>query len=113
VPVPIHPWKYLRRGFNLSALIASHLARTIGAPFDPRVLCRVRNGTPQAALPLPARARNVAAVFRVRSGADPPARVLLVDDVYTSGATVRAAAGALKCEGADHIVVVTVARTVL
>jgi predicted amidophosphoribosyltransferase len=113
VPVPVRPWKYLRRGFNLPALIGSHLARAIGCPFDPLALRRVGETTPQAALALPDRTGNVAGAFRLPTGRSSPSRVLLLDDVYTSGATARAAAGALKTGGAAHIVVVTVARTVL
>src|SRR5659263_576749 len=48
VPVPAHPWKYFRRGFNLPALIASRLSRRIGFPFDPLALSRTRGRIPQA-----------------------------------------------------------------
>ncbi len=113
VPVPVHPWKYFRRGFNLPALIGASLARSLGWPFDPLALSRAPEQTPQAGLGLQDRRRNVAGAFRLPRGKPSPARVLLLDDVYTSGATARAAAGALKTGGADHIVVVTVARAVL
>ncbi len=112
VPIPARPWKYFRRGFNLPSLVGAHLAREAGYRFDPLVLVRAREKAPQAALPLPARAGNVAGAFRLPGDVSPPSRVLLLDDVYTTGATVRAAACALKTAGADHIVVVTVARTV-
>jgi predicted amidophosphoribosyltransferase len=112
VPVPVRPWKYFRRGFNLPALVGSHLARGTGFPFDPLVLSRTREGTPQASLSLQDRRENVTGAFRLPPGSSSPARVLLLDDVYTSGATVREAACALKTGGADHIVVVTVARAV-
>jgi predicted amidophosphoribosyltransferase len=113
VPVPVHPWKYFRRGFNLPALVGSHLARAIGCPFGPLFLSRIRERAPQATLPLPDRKGNVAGAFCLPPGTSSPSRVLLLDDVYTSGATVQAAACALKTGGANHIVVVTVARAVL
>jgi predicted amidophosphoribosyltransferase len=112
VPVPAHPWKYFRRGFNLPALIASRLSRHIGLPFDPLALSRTRGGVPQARLPGILRHENVEGAFRVPRGRKVPPAILLLDDVYTSGATAEACARALKSAGADSIVVVTVARAV-
>ena len=112
VPVPAHPWKYFRRGFNLPALIATRLARHSGLPFDPLALSRTRGQVPQARLPGILRHKNVEGAFRVPRGRKVPQAILLLDDVYTSGATAEACARALKCAGADSIVVVTVARTV-
>lgn len=112
VPVPVHPWKYFRRGFNLPALIASRLSRRIGLPFDPLALSRTRERAPQARLPGILRHENVEGAFRVPQDRRVPPAILLLDDVYTSGATADACARALKSAGADSIVVVTVARTV-
>jgi predicted amidophosphoribosyltransferase len=112
VPVPAHPWKYFRRGFNLPALIASRLSRHTGFPFDPLALSRTRERVPQARLPGILRHENVEGAFRAPRNRKVPSTILLLDDVYTSGATAEACARALKCAGADSIVVVTVARTV-
>jgi predicted amidophosphoribosyltransferase len=112
VPVPVHPWKYFRRGFNLPALIASRISRCSGLRFDPLALSRTRERGPQARLPWILRNENVAGAFRVPRNRKVPSTILLLDDVYTSGATAKACARALKCAGADSIVVVTVARTV-
>jgi len=112
VPVPAHPWKYFRRGFNLPALIASRLSRRSGLPFDPLALSRTREQAPQARLPGILRHGNVEGAFRVPRRRIVPSTILLLDDVYTSGATAEACARALKCAGAASIVVVTVARTV-
>jgi predicted amidophosphoribosyltransferase len=112
VPVPVHPWKYFRRGFNLPALIASRLSRHIGFPFDPLALSRTRERIPQARLPGSLRHENVEGAFRVPRGREVSPAILLLDDVYTSGATAEACALALKSAGADSIVVVTVARAV-
>ena len=112
VPVPSHPWKYFRRGFNLPALIASRLSRRAGFPFDPLALCRSRGRVPQARLSGVLRRENVEGAFHVPGGRQVPPAILLLDDVYTSGATAEACARALKSAGADSIVVVTVARAV-
>jgi ComF family protein len=113
VPVPIRPGKYFRRGYNLPALVALSLGRLAGWPCDLLLLRRTGERRPQAGLPLAARSENVRGAFIVRTGAQAPRQVLLVDDVYTSGATVAACARKLKTGGAEHIVVLTVARAIL
>ena len=112
VPVPAHPWKYFRRGFNLPALIASRLSGYIGLPFDPLALSRTVERIPQARLPGILRRGNARGSFRVPRNRKVPPEILLLDDVFTSGATVEACALALKSAGAASIVVVTVARAV-
>lgn len=112
VPVPIRPAKYFRRGFNLPALVARSVARLTGWPFDPLALRRVGVLRPQAGLSLPERRANVRGAFAAPPGRIAPAEALLLDDVYTSGATVAECARALKTAGSRHIVVVTVARAV-
>jgi len=113
VPVPVHPWKYYLRGFNLPARVGSHFARLLGWPYAPLALARLGGRPPQAGLRLADRLRNPRGAFLVPQGTAVPRRVLLLDDVFTSGATARAAADALKTAGADPIVVVTLARAVL
>jgi ComF family protein len=113
VPVPIRPVKYFRRGYNLPALVALPLGRLAGWPCDPLLLRRTGEHRPQAGLPLAARDKNVRGAFTVRTGARVPRQVLLIDDVYTSGATVAECARTLKMSGAEHIVVLTVARAIL
>jgi ComF family protein len=113
VPVPIRPEKYYRRGYNFPALVARPLSRLTGWPCDLLLLRRVGKRPPQAGLPLSARERNVRGAFVARPGAKAPRNALLLDDVYTSGATVSACARTLKKAGAEHIVVLTVARAIL
>ncbi|MBI5420513.1 MAG: ComF family protein [Deltaproteobacteria bacterium] len=113
IPVPIRPMKYFHRGFNLPALVGRALAALAGWPYSPLLLRRSGGDSPQAGLRLDAREENVREAFRVPAGARMPACVLLLDDVYTSGATAAACARALKTAGAGHIVVLTAARAVL
>ncbi|NJD61104.1 MAG: ComF family protein [Deltaproteobacteria bacterium] len=113
VPVPIRPAKYFQRGFNLPALVGQALARLAGWPFAPSALRRTAAGLPQAGRHLADREENVRDAFHAAPGRRQQPEILLVDDVYTSGATARACSRALKTAGARHIVVVTVARTVL
>ncbi|MDA8123304.1 MAG: hypothetical protein M0Z38_12170 [Deltaproteobacteria bacterium] len=113
VPVPIHPLKYFLRGFNLPAFVGRALARRAGWAFAPLALRRGWDARPQAGSRLTDRRENVRDAFRVPAGVRTLSDVLILDDVYTSGATAAACAGALKTAGARHIVVLTVARTVL
>jgi ComF family protein len=109
VPVPLHPRRLRARGFNQSAVLARHVGRMLTLPVALRVLKRRRDTPSQTALSAVDRARNVAGAFvcgdDVRAAA-----VLLVDDVWTSGATARAAAHALHRAGADSVDVLTFAR---
>ena len=113
VPVPIRPGKYFRRGYNLPALVALPLSRLTGWPCDLLLLRRATERLPQAGLPLAAREENVRGAFATRPGSRVSPDVLLVDDVFTSGSTASAAARTLKTAGAEHIVVMTVARAIL
>lgn len=113
VPVPIRPLKYLLRGFNLPSLVAVELARATGWRCEAAMLERASERSVQAALATGARQRNVEHAFGCPGRHRMPEEVLLLDDVYTSGATAGACVAALKRTGAQHIVVVTVARAVL
>ena len=109
--VPLHPPRRRERGFNQSALLGAALARRLGIPFSERMLRRVRPTVSQTGLTAPQRAANVCGAFRIGWFARPQGRrILLVDDVMTTGATVNACAKALKQEGAASVHVVTAAR---
>ena len=111
VPVPLHRARLVERGFNQSALLARSVARALDAQFAPRALERTRDTAKQATLDRTARQANVARAFTVRApGAVAGRRVLLVDDVRTTGATLRACAEALATAGTLEVVTLVLAR---
>jgi ComF family protein len=113
IPIPLHRRRFLRRRFNQSAELARALARRACKPFEPMALARVKMTRQQVGLGLSERQDNVRGAFRVPAEADIKVRgrrVLLVDDVYTTGATVSAAARALKRGGAAAVDVLAFAR---
>ena len=114
VPVPLHFRRLLRRGFNQSALLARALARDTGIRVHYRALVRRKYTPPQAGLTRAQRLDNVRGVFIAHPRAQVRGKVLvLVDDVYTTGATVKACAKALLRAGAIEVRVLTLARKVL
>lgn len=115
VPVPLHPWRALRRGFNQ----ADDLACALGLPVW-RVLGRARHGPPLAGQPRASRRRSVDGAFHLtwwtRHGPArarlPGATVVIIDDVMTTGATLDACASVLIDAGVSRVRALTVARAV-
>ena len=113
MPVPLHRVRFLRRSFNQSAELARAVARKADIAFEPGAVVRSRPTRQQVGLGASERAANVRGAFNVPDEADIVVRgrsVLLVDDVYTSGATVSAVTRALKRRGAARVDVLTFAR---
>lgn len=113
VPVPLHWRRFLQRRFNQSAELGRVVAELSGLPFAPMALTRVKVTRQQVGLRRNEREANVRAAFRVLPGREIEVRgrrVLVVDDVYTTGATVAAVARALKKGGASAVDVLTFAR---
>lgn len=111
VPVPLHWQRLWRRGFNQAALLARALARTTGTPLAVDALRRVRPTPTSQGLGRAARAARVRGVFRVANpGRIRGARIILVDDVLTTGATAEACARILTRAGAAEVHVLTFAR---
>jgi ComF family protein len=104
VPVPLHPSRAAERGFNQAALLARPIARALHVPMGARVLERIRDTPRQAVLDRPNRLVNVRSAFRCREpGSAAGKRILLVDDVRTTGATITACSEALAGAGARAI----------
>lgn len=111
-PVPLHPARLRERGFNQVLLLADGLGRRVGAPVSADTLVRSRETRPQAELTRSQRQRGLRRCFTVRR---PEAivgkRVLLIDDVFTTGTTVNECAKALRKAGSGDVYVITLART--
>jgi ComF family protein len=111
IPVPLHWWRRLRRGYNQSECLSAAVARSLGVDHRPGWLRRVRPTASQTHLPASARRENVRGAFRARRGATLAGRsVLLVDDVLTTGSTASEAARALRDGGARAVHVAVLAR---
>lgn len=115
VPVPLHYRRLVQRGYNQSGWLAQFLGRRAGVSVSVDALKRTRNTPSQGGRNAKARRRNVAAAFAVRKSRLAKLngkRVLLVDDVLTTGATVGACVRALRAAGAAQVDVLVLARVV-
>ncbi|MDE1991594.1 MAG: ComF family protein [Rhizobiaceae bacterium] len=115
LPIPLHRVRLFFRKYNQAAELARHLADLSGKPLLPATLLRTKRTTQQVGLGARARQDNVRGAFAIADGHESRIfgrRVVLVDDVYTTGATVAAATRALKKAGAADVTVLTFARAV-
>ena len=122
VPIPLHPSRFRERGFNQAEAMGHIVAKRLHVPVVTDILRRVKKSTPQVEMKSKdARLKNMDGVFAVHSNFDKitlkrenvkasKLGVILVDDVFTTGATMRAAANVLKRAGAPFVWGVTMAR---
>lgn len=111
VPVPLHPQRERERGFNQAALVGKAIAQQLSLEFKDNVLKRTRNTKPQVLLKEKDRRKNLTDAFAI----DPSYQLLvtsylLIDDVWTTGSTLRSCANVLKRAGAKKVWAMTVAR---
>ena len=110
VPVPLHAARLRERGYNQAALLAREMARRVGLVMDEQTLVRQRATSPQVELNAKQRKKNVHDAFRCSSNTLAGKRVLLIDDVCTTGATLEACAVALREGGVRGVQALTLAR---
>jgi ComF family protein len=109
VPVPLHPRRLRRRGYNQAALIADALARRVGLEVAD---CLARSGSAATQVGRGRAERGAGPAGSVRLRAPPPPRAVLVDDVATTGATLAACAAKMRAAGSSELVAVVFARTI-
>lgn len=112
VPVPLYPQRERERGFNQAALLGKVIADRLKLPFQDHLLKRTRNTKPQVELKGKDRRENVVDAFAVNKNYTLYAKryVLLVDDVWTTGSTMRVCANVLKRAGAKKVWAITIAE---
>jgi ComF family protein len=114
-PVPLHRWRVWRRGYNQSALIASELAERLGLETELGLVDRVKRTPPLRGMGRRERALTVRGAFRISKTMRDRIKgrsILLVDDVFTTGATANACAAVLKRAGAVRVEIICWARVV-
>jgi competence protein ComFC len=110
VPVPLGDGRLRERGYNQAALIARPLALRLGLAYDHLAVSRIRETCSQVGLTRQQRQENVRSAFAARPARVRDRRILLVDDVATTGSTLSSCAGALRASGARDVFALTVAR---
>jgi ComF family protein len=108
IPVPIHHSKYLERGYNQAEILAKGIGKALGLPVLSRLLVRNKKTLPQKKLNDKERLRNLQEAFgfnekELRRCPNSLTRILLIDDIYTTGSTVEACTNVLKANGIDHV----------
>ncbi len=111
LPVPLHPKRKKQRGFNQAQIIARELALLRGIELVEGRLVKVKNVPPQTFLKVEEREKNVSGAFRVINGEKLKGQVvLLVDDVYTTGSTIRECSSVLRDAGVKEVRALTLAQ---
>lgn len=112
VPIPLHPSRFRERGFNQADIVGGILAKRLHVPAYTNCLCRIKKTTPQVeARDRNNRLQNIQGAFMVNDNIDKCGKhIILFDDVFTTGATMRSAASTLKRHGVQSVWAVTIAR---
>jgi ComF family protein len=113
IPIPLHPRRLRERGFNQALLLVKELSRRTGIPYRKKILQKKKPTIPQVNLSGPEREKGLRGVFHVMGKEELLGRrVLLVDDVYTTGATVNECSKVLMRGGAQRVDVLTLAHAI-
>jgi len=113
IPVPLHPSRLRKRGFNQSRIIAESVATILGAELSDRALVRNRKTIPQAKLSKEKRTENLKNAFTAEESIIADKTILLIDDVYTTGSTIHECSRTLIEAGAVKVEVLVLAKTLL
>ncbi len=108
IPIPLHPSRRKRRGYNQAELIARGLSMYTGIPYRADVLFRIKKTTPLKELDRSERRLNLRGAFAVSRKWTAPENILLTDDIYTTGSTMESAAGILKKAGVQNVYFLTI-----
>lgn len=103
IPVPVHKSRYRERGYNQAALLARSIAKHTGLPEEERLLLRTKKTAAQKSLNTKERVKNLQDAFQLRKNVVQYKKVILVDDIYTTGSTADACARVLKEGGAEAV----------
>lgn len=111
IPVPIHKKRYKERGYNQSELLASEIAKTLNISIEKRVLIKNVNNTPQSKLSKIERKNNANGVYKIINAQKiKNKKIIIIDDIYTTGSTANECSKLLKQAGASEIAVFTIAK---
>lgn len=111
VPVPVHASRKKMRGFNQAEILAEIIGKKLGIPVKPEMLIRNKKTLPQKDLSASERLKNLSGAFAAGKMEDGIRRVILVDDIYTTGSTVEACARALRAAGVEQVYFVVICMT--
>ncbi|WP_051295109.1 ComF family protein [Maridesulfovibrio bastinii] len=111
IPIPLHPSRLKKRGFNQSLILAKAVGRCLDRPVEANILKRVRKTTPQAGLNAQDRKKNLTGAFEVSPDKISGRKVLLVDDILTTGTTTAECCDLLKMAGCTGTEILVIART--
>ena len=103
IPVPLHRSKRRKRGFNQAEILAVEVGRALGIPVRTDVVQRIRNTRPQKDLSLRERQNNLKGAFKIIQYDVKLKKIILVDDIYTTGSTIDGIAGKLLEQGAEEV----------
>lgn len=109
VPIPIHPKRKQKRGYNQALELAKELGKQLGMPVEQELLVRVKNTRPQKELDPSKRQNNLKNAFKINVNDVKWKSIILVDDIYTTGSTMDACARLLQAAGVENIYCITVA----
>lgn len=112
IPVPMHKDKKLRRGYNQTEIFAKNLSKKLNLEYEDDVLIKFKENKTQSLLLPNERTKNVRDVFRIKNSFKLKNKnIILVDDIFTTGATVNVCSSLLKKSGASEIIILVIAKS--